>query len=325
MIADLRTALGLADHPLDVHVITRWSIEGVVAERFRHGRVFLLGDAAHRHPPTGGLGLNSAIQDAANLAWKLAAVLHGHAAEGLLDTYEPERRPVTARNVERSVENALNHLVAGEAVGITPDAGADANWRRIRRLWSGLPEDEAHARQVRRLIASQSMEFDEHNIEYGYTYTSTAVVPDGTAVPANPDPIRIYQPAARPGHPLPHAWLDAPDGRRLSVHDLVRPGCFLLITGEDGQAWCKAAATLPTSVPVDAVRLGHLDGDFLDPRSAWTRNRGHDRGGAVLVRPDRFIAWRAHTASPTPEQDLTAALDQILGTGSSKGPADDQD
>ncbi|GAA4629484.1 FAD-dependent monooxygenase [Actinoallomurus vinaceus] len=314
VIADLRAALGLADHPITVHLITRWSIEGVVADRFRDGRVFLLGDAAHRHPPTGGLGLNSAIQDAANLAWKLAAVLHGQAEERLLDTYEPERRPVTARNVQRSVENALNHIVTAQTAGISPDADPETNWRQTRRLWSGLPEDAEHARAVRRAIAGQSMEFDEHNIEYGYTYTSAAVIPDGTPEPGNPDPIRLYQPCARPGHPLPHAWLDDETGRRLSTHDLLRPGRFLLIAGEDGEDWCRAAAELAGAWPLDAVRVGHLDGDLLDPRSTWTRHRGHGPGGAVLVRPDRFIAWRAQEAADAPAR-LSQALRSILGAG----------
>ncbi|MEY9857783.1 2,4-dichlorophenol 6-monooxygenase [Catenulispora sp. GAS73] len=312
VIADLRTALGLPDHPIDVHLVTRWSIEGVVADRFRDGRVFLLGDAAHRHPPTGGLGLNSAIQDAANLAWKLAAVLRGDADPRLLDTYEPERKPVTTRNVQRSIENALNHLVTAEMTGISPENSPQANWQSLRRLWSGLDEDAEFAATIRRAIASQSMEFDEHNIEYGYTYESAAIVPDGTPEPANPDPVRIYQPVARPGHPLPHAWLEDRLGRRLSVHDLVHPGRFLLIAAEDAHDWCTAATKLADTWPLDAVRIGHLDGDYLDPRSTWTRHRGHPGQGAILVRPDRFVAWRTQSSDHATER-LAEVLRAILG------------
>ena len=89
-------------------MVSRWSIEGVVAGTSRAGRVMLAGDAGHRHPPTGGLGLNSAIQDAHNLAWKLAYVLRGQAGDALLDSYDAERRPVTANNVRRSLENGLS-------------------------------------------------------------------------------------------------------------------------------------------------------------------------------------------------------------------------
>lgn len=116
--ADMRVALGIGDLPIEIHKITRWSLEGVVASSLRVGRVFFVGDAAHRHPPTGGLGLTSAVQDAHNLCWKLAAVLDGVASDALLDSYEPERRSSVQRNVDRSVENALNHMATGEALGL---------------------------------------------------------------------------------------------------------------------------------------------------------------------------------------------------------------
>ena len=118
--ADARKALGIGELPMEIHKITRWSVEAVIASAFRAGRVFLLGDAAHRHPPTGGLGLTSAIHDAQNLCWKLAAVLAGHASLALLDTYEAERRPVDQRNCQRSLENAVNHFQTGAATGRLP-------------------------------------------------------------------------------------------------------------------------------------------------------------------------------------------------------------
>ena len=113
--ADARRALGIGDLPMEIHKITRWAVDAVIASSFRVGRVLLLGDAAHRHPPTGGLGLTSAIHDAQNLCWKLAAVLAGHADAALLDTYEDERRPVDERNCQRSLENAVNHFATGAA------------------------------------------------------------------------------------------------------------------------------------------------------------------------------------------------------------------
>src|SRR5262245_5867530 len=109
VVADMKDALGLPELDPKVHVVSRWALEGILADRFQVGRVFMVGDAAHRHPPTGGLGLNSAIHDAHNLCWKISAVLGGHASEELLTTYEAERRPVDARNVQRSMENGLNH------------------------------------------------------------------------------------------------------------------------------------------------------------------------------------------------------------------------
>jgi 2,4-dichlorophenol 6-monooxygenase len=132
-----------------------------MAETFRAGRILLAGDAGHRHPPTGGLGLNSAIQDAHNLAWKLAYVLRGQAGDALLDSYNAERRPVTASNVQRSLENALNHLVTAEKLGLSASNTAEQNWAALRRLWSTDPADQQFRTQVLRHIHAQSMEFNE--------------------------------------------------------------------------------------------------------------------------------------------------------------------
>ena len=242
--ADVRDALGLPDVPMTIHKITRWSVDAVMASAFRVGRVFLLGDAAHRHPPTGGLGLTSAIHDAQNLCWKLAAVLAGDASPDLLDTYEAERRPSDERNAQRSLENAVNHFAIMDALGVSPDRGPDENWANLRRMWSGLPKDAVHRARASRLLRMQSMEFDELNVEFGYAYESTAVVPDGSAPPQPADDIRLYEPSTCPGAPLPHAWIEDEDGRRRAIKDLVAPGRFLLIAGEDGArvVRCRQAA-----------------------------------------------------------------------------------
>ena len=312
--ADARQALGLPDTPMKIHKITRWSVEAVLASAFRAGRVFLLGDAAHRHPPTGGLGLTSAIHDAQNLCWKLALVLRGHASPELLDTYEAERRPVDERNCQRSLENAVNHFEIGAALGVSPDNSPEQNMAHLRRMWGGRSEDAEHRSAVLRAMRAQSMEFSELNVEHGYCYQSAAVVPDGSAAPVPADDIRVYQPGTRPGAPLPHAWIDDEDGHRRPIKDLVAPGRFLLIAGEDGQAWCEAAHQLAaeTGLPLDAVRIGHLDGNLYDPRCAWQRHRQIASDGAVLVRPDRFIAWRHQAGANDPRAALADALSQIL-------------
>jgi 2,4-dichlorophenol 6-monooxygenase len=311
--ADVRAAVGLVDTPIEIHKITRWSVDAVIASRFQVGRVFLVGDAAHRHPPTGGLGLTSAIHDVNNLCWKLAAVLADQAGPELLETYEPERRSSDERNAQRSLENAVNQFAIVTDAGVSHENTADQNWANVRRLWSGRPEDAEHRSQVLRRIRMQSMEFNELNVELGYAYESKAIVRDGTP-PAEPvDEIRVYEPSTRPGAPLPHAWIDDEDGRRRPIKDVVAAGRFLLIAGDEGEAWCEAARELAdTGVPVDAVRIGHVDGDLYDPRCMWINRRGIGPEGAILVRPDRYVAWRHAGAAEAAAEELANALSHIL-------------
>ena len=313
---DLRSALGIGDHPIQIHKISNWAAEGIMADRFAEGRVFLCGDAAHKHPPTGGLGLTSGMHDVQNLSWKIAAVLKGGAGTGLLSTYEPERRSSIEKNVRRSLENSQQWAITSRALHINdPDMSTEEKWEFLSRVWSGKPEDEPFARQVGEMMAVHSMEFHEQNIEYGYTYESSAVVPDGTSPRHNPDPIRIYDMSTRPGHPLPHAWVESGQGgERVSTVNLVRPGRFLLIAGEEGGDWCRAAeqVSVQFGVPVDAVRIGHASGDLLDPRLTWTRLREHGPQGAILVRPDRFVAWRSPASSGECTGVLRDALASVL-------------
>jgi hypothetical protein len=194
-------------------------------------------------------------------------VLAGQASPALLDTYQAERRAVDQHNAQRSLENAAGHFGIGAALGISHESTPEQNMEQLRRMWSGRPEDAGHRSSVLRMMRAQSMEFSELNVEFGYCYQFAAVVPDGSAAPPPADEIRVYQPSTRPGAPLPHAWIDDQDGRRRPVKDLVAPGRFLLIAGEDGQAWCKAARQLAAEadVPLDALRIGHLDGQPAKP------------------------------------------------------------
>lgn len=314
VLEDVREGLGVGDHPLDVKLITRWTISGVLADRFRSGRVFVVGDAAHRHPPTGGLGLTSAIHDAQNLCWKLALVLRGVANEDLLDTYEAERRPVDARNVQRSLENALGYAVMAQAMGVDDvHATAEERWARLRRLWDGAPENAGHRRTVRDLMAAQSQEFHEHDVEYGYRHRSAAVIDDESPDPPEQD-FRMFFPTTRPGCPLPHAWLEDDDFRRLSTLDLVSVDRFALLAGERGEPWREAAVVVGAElgVPIDVWCIGHASGDLRDPRLRFERVREYGPEGAVLVRPDRSICFRSMGGIADPVGELRAALTRVL-------------
>lgn len=176
--ADVRQATGLLDTPMTIHKITRWSVDAMMASAFSSGRVFLVGDAAHRHPPTGGLGLTSAIHDVHNLAWKCLPPYSKAAGSSLLDSYEPERRSADARNAQRSLENAVNQFQIVAATGVSHENTPEQNRANLSRLWSGRPEDADHREEVMRTIRAQSMEFSELNVEFGYAYESGATAPD---------------------------------------------------------------------------------------------------------------------------------------------------
>jgi 2,4-dichlorophenol 6-monooxygenase len=280
-----------AGYPMHINSISRWPVEGTVARQFAVNRVFLVGDAAHRHPPSGALGLNTGVQDAHNLAWKLAAVLSGAAGPGLLDSYHTERRPIADQVVRRALFSLFNQLAISAGTGMV--AGAEPEWNRAQ--FTALFADNADGRMRRALLAEY---FDTNRItsahlglEMGYDYAEAGfVLPDGTS-PPDEDPLGVeYVQTARPGHRLPHAWLDR-DGERVGTHDLLVPGEFLLITSGPPSHWVTAAELVAARYGV-RLRVVAVGTDVADPDGVWAGLRGHTEGGAVLVRPDGFVAAR---------------------------------
>ncbi|MDI3331317.1 MAG: FAD-dependent monooxygenase [Micrococcus sp.] len=317
VIDRLSNVLGVDRSLLTVHKVSPWVMEGVVAEKFRVGNVFFIGDAAHRHPPTGGLGLNSAIHDGYNLAWKLALVLQGKAGDALLDTYEAERQPVDQDNVDTAVASAMNHFTIDKALNLSPENTPEQNWAEVMPLWDdSLPGAAEKRHALNKAVGTQTMEFRHHNVEFGYRYDSTAVVDDGSPAYVPLDPVRLYEPSTKPGHPLPHAFVER-ENERVALGDLVSGGHFLVLAGEDGQDWVDAARKLAEDrgLPVKAHTVGLEGSDYVDVRMAWTKHRGINRGGVVVVRPDRYVAYRSLDAVQDPERALAAAFDTILATG----------
>ena len=315
VIQRMHATLGIPDFAVQVHKISTWTMEGVIADAFRVGSVFLAGDAAHRHPPTGGLGLNSAVHDVYNLCWKLAAVLAGRAGDRLLDSYEPERRPVDQANIDNALANAMNHFAIDKALNLAADNTPEQNWAQLRPLWEEAPQSAAKRHALNEAIVSQTIEFRHHNVEFGYVYRSAAIVHDGIAEPEPVDGVRVYEPSTNAGHPLPHAFVER-EGQRMPLCDLVHGGHFVLVCGEQGQRWVEAAERIAVDngLPLRAVTVG-LDGcDYVDVRAAWLKQRGVSPRGAVLVRPDRYIAFRALEAVDDPSAALKAALGQVLAT-----------
>ncbi|MET8534265.1 FAD-dependent monooxygenase [Streptomyces sp. NPDC005065] len=310
-----REALGIPDVDIEILGVQEWWMESTLADDFRAGRVFMLGDAAHKVSPTGGLGLNAAIQDAYNLCWKLAAVLDGRAGGALLDTYTAERRPVNQANIDASTQAAHSHAGMNEAMGVSPDKSVEENWAALRLFWEDGPGAEERRHEFSQWMSKRTLEYHQINTDFGYTYDSAAIVGDGTPAPVPLDAIRLYQPSTRPGHPLPHAWVERA-GERQALRELIHGGHFALIAGEDGHDWVEAATKIAEQreLPLRATRVGLGKVDFVDVRLAWTKQREISATGAVLVRPDGHIAFRSTASVDDPVAVLSAALDQILHT-----------
>jgi putative polyketide hydroxylase len=284
-IALIRTAVGIPDLDVEIKGVSPWQSTVRLADTFRRGRVFLAGDAAHIMPPWGGFGANTAIQDAHNLAWKLAAVLAGRAGPALLDTYEAERRPVA-----QAVSALAGSMNDERGLMIAPKRGG------LRMIWS-----------MRKVFPY---------LLVGYGYTSRAIVPESGRIAPGPGTTELR---GRPGTRAPHVWLDRDDSRgqreRISTLDLFGRR-FVLLAGGDASEWVSAAkrATAARAIDLDALRIGC---DVLDITRRCHEAYGISATGAVLVRPDGFIAWRAKGRCPSPEDALTRALTQVLAPPSS--------
>jgi len=305
----------IGDAAVDVRIksVGKWQINHVVATEYRRGRVFLAGDAAHRHPPANGLGTNTSIQDTYNLAWKLALVLNGQAGPQLLDSYHDERQPVGRQVVDRAMKSVADMLPISQALAFAPGQSAAEGWASITELFSASPAGARRRAELDAAVELQNYQFNTHGVELGQRYASGAVCDDGTPWPVPVrDPELYYQPTTHPGAALPHAWLQHGTDR-LSTLDLAGHGRFCLITGIDSKEWEEAAAKARAELDLDlpVYRVGARC-DYDDVYGDWTRTREIGDGGALLVRPDRHIAWRAAEPHVDPATDLLTALRHVL-------------
>jgi len=273
----IRKGIGVPDIPVSVLGVSPWQASAIVADRYRDRHVFLAGDAAHEMPPTGGFGLNTGVQDVHNLAWKIAAVLRGKADESLLDSYHDERQPLATSTTQASLANAMSMGRTENKAGVLP-----------RREF-----------------------LNEQGLIFGASYQSNAVIPDGTPPAAIDDPITEYLPSARPGSRAPHVWLQR-GNEQISTVDLIGPH-FLLLAGNDGEAWRRTAQAAAPSWPPLVAHIIGADTEVSDPDGKWQLSYGIDADGAVLVRPDGYVAWRSRSGVSNPEASLRAAFDRLLG------------
>jgi putative polyketide hydroxylase len=273
-VGHIRRAVG--DPDLDVEITGKapWHAAQRVARSYRSGRVLLAGDSAHEMSPTGAFGSNTGIQDAHNLAWKLAAVLGGWAGERLLDTYDAERRPVAEATSARAAARSAEHSHPGFA----PPPGTAGPQRGIL------------------------------SVALGYRYPQGAVVGADPAGPVVPEQLSL---TGEPGSRAPHLWLRR-RGERISTLDLYERSLVLLSGAQEPGGWHEAAVRLADElgVPLESYRVGAGSDAELAPEDEadWAERHGTAPSGAVLVRPDGFVAWR----STEPAEDPYATLRQVL-------------
>jgi 2,4-dichlorophenol 6-monooxygenase len=294
--------------------VAGWQVRAQIGTAYSAGRVFCMGDADHRHPPTNGLGLNMSIADAYNLGWKLALVLAGRASAALLDSYSPERQPVGAQGVERAITSLQEGAAIEAALGFEPAQAAQAGWKALSTLYESGPAGDERRVALRKAIELSNYQFNAHGVELGYRYRSNAIVGDGSPDPTPArDPQLYYQPTTRPGARVPHARLER-NGVPVSSLDLVDDLAFALLTGVGGEAWAQAAAEISarTGVAVRVHVIGGREG-VADPYGEWASLREVETTGCVLVRPDRHVAWRSMRYSPGSARQFSAVVERALG------------
>ncbi|WP_017237247.1 FAD-dependent monooxygenase [Streptomyces sp. SS] len=312
VIPRIRELLRLPELEIEVHKVTDWIVHAHLADRYRVGRVLIAGDAAHRQPPAVGLGLNTGIQDAHNLAWKLAAVVNGGSPDSLIDTYEAERRPVGRENVDWAVSAASHHQVVIDAIGAGHNIPAGRRLQRLEAYFDPSANGDTVRARALEIFHTHRGGCQSLDMEVGFGYEEGALVPDGTERPSRVPMRNVHVPTSRPGHRVPHAWISR-DGELLSTIDLTGTSGYVLITGPEGTAWTEAAERVAEkySVPVVTARIGE-GGDYDDVDGGWEAVRQITGAGALVVRPDGHVAYRATEAAEDPEQVLTEVFAAVL-------------
>lgn len=310
----VRQLLGISDLPVEITGASLWGNNEMYATHLQQGRVFCAGDAVHRHPPSNGLGSNTSIQDSYNLAWKIAAVLRGQADPALLETYSAERAPIAEQIVKRANKSSREYGQFFEVLGLLDANDEQEMAARIEERKAATPRGAAMREALVAAMELKNYEFNAHGVDLGQTYQSAAVVSEGSTLPIPArDPELFYEMSTVPGSHLPHAWVG--DSRtKLALMDLAPYTEWTVITGIAGEAWAGAADKVghELGIPLRTVVIGP-GREVTDLYYDWAKLREVDEDGALLVRPDKHIAWRSMSMPDQPHAALRSAMAQILG------------
>ncbi|KAI0426275.1 FAD binding domain-containing protein [Xylaria sp. FL1042] len=314
----IHQAIGDKSIKVEVERLDPWTVNESVAEKYSvDGRnIFILGDAAHRHPPAHANGSNTCVQDAYNLGWKVAYVAKGWAGPKLLESYSVERQPAGATLVREANQQLIAHADVWKALGqFTPTA--EEGIRQLAELSEPTPAGDKRRQALHEALEEKRRECENLGLSMNQWYTSSAVYlnDEKEARPAlKGDPVVDILISTYPGNRLPHAWLDIPKRQKLiSTHDLAGHGAFSLLIGHRGAEWREAAANITkvTGIPINTYAIG-LGLDYIDVYRDWYKSREVEEDGCVLVRPDRFVAWRSKTMLANCEDKLQHVLDSVL-------------
>ncbi len=330
----IKTALGDLSLDIQVKSISFWRMSAQLAQTYRKGKVVLVGDAAHRFPPTGGLGMNTGIADAHNICWKLQTVLKGEAPLDFLDTYEWERKPIAAQNTEESVYNFHKIMEVPATFGLEVDglekmakfrAVAPTKW--LPEIWKDkllhfatamaakslqkFHKNSELRAKVQSVIADQVAHFDRIGLDIGYVYEEGAIIPDGSAPIIPEDKVMDYIPSTRPGARFPHIDLST-SGQFQSTHDLLDYQRFTLIIREKGEIWNKAYQEFVIKHP-EKLQLVELHQLNLPPADYTNLINlcAIEETGALLIRPDGHIAWRKQKLETQVAVSLLPIFEQL--------------
>lgn len=278
---------------------------------------FCLGDAVHRHPPFNGLGSNTCVQDAFNLGWKIAYVHKSLASPTLLSTYNAERQPVGLGVITRANQGIRDHIPVWKALGVM-ESTVEKRMEQYNELKAPTKEGRERRRRLREAVRGTSYEFHGLGIEMNQRYASTAVYvadePEGRP-PLPEDEILQHEVTTYPGSRLPHAWINTRNpGKLRSTIDLAGHSVFCVLTGIGGEAWraaCKGVER-ELGVEVRCYTIGWMQ-DYEDVYSDWAKRSEVEEDGCVLVRPDRFVAWRSMAMVQACEEKLLHVMKHVLG------------
>ncbi|MEU2337162.1 FAD-dependent monooxygenase [Streptomyces sp. NPDC013172] len=309
----VRQLLGIPDLEVAITGTSLWGNNEMYATHLHKGRVFCAGDAIHRHPPSNGLGSNTSVQDSYNLAWKLAAVLRGQADPSLLETYSVERAPVAKRIVTRANKSSREFVDIFQALGVLDAKDEDEMRALIEERKANTPEGAAKRAALVAAMETKNYEFNAHGVELGQFYESAAVVSDGTRPAPSRDEDLYHVMSTSPGAHLPHAWV-GDNVTKLALMDLAPYTRWTLLTGIAGEDWAGAAEKVAQElgIPLETVVIGP-GREVTDLYYDWAKLREVEESGAILVRPDKHVAWRSMSLADDPEAALHGALAQLLG------------